>query len=210
MIADILSDDVVAVEAFGELPHTQLFPEEEKYIANAVDKRRDEFITVRGCARAALTSLGYPATVLVPGERGEPRWPANIVGSMTHCAGYRAAAVAHGAKVRGVGIDAEVHAPLPEGVLNAIGLPEELTHLHALNFGQHWDRLLFSAKESVYKAWFPLTGRRLGFADARIVLDPGGTFTATLLVAQPPVAVFHGRWIAREGLVLTAVTVPHD
>ena len=47
-----------------------------------------------------------------------------------------------------------------------------------------WDRLLFSAKESVYKAWFPLTGRWLGFEDADVTITPDGTFTARLL-AEP-------------------------
>ena len=35
-----------------------------------------------------------------------------------------------------------------------------------------WDRLLFSAKESVYKAWFRATGRWLGFEDAEVTIDP--------------------------------------
>ncbi len=38
--------------------------------------------------------------------------------------------------------------------------------------GPSWDRLLFSAKESVYKAWFPLTGRWLGFEEAAITINP--------------------------------------
>jgi 4'-phosphopantetheinyl transferase EntD len=74
-----------------------------------------------------------------------------------------------------------------------------------------WDRLLFSAKESVYKAWFPLTGRWLGFEDADVTITPDGTFTARLLAelteTQPP-ASFAGRWLASGGLILTAIVVP--
>jgi 4'-phosphopantetheinyl transferase EntD len=50
--------------------------------------------------------------------------------------------------------------PLPAGVLGAIALPEEqawVARLLAVRPDTHWDRLLFSAKESVYKAWFPMT-----------------------------------------------------
>jgi 4'-phosphopantetheinyl transferase EntD len=73
--------------------------------------------------------------------------------------------------------------------------------------GASWDRLLFSAKESVYKAWFPLTGRWLGFCDARITVNPAdGTFAARLLVAGAPLTGFGGRWLARDGLILTTVT----
>ena len=77
-----------------------------------------------------------------------------------------------------------------------------------------WDRLLFCAKESVYKAWFPLTGRWLGFEDADITLDQrGGTFAARLLAPGPIVGRtrvdgFVGRWLASDGLVVTAIVVP--
>src|SRR5512146_3174543 len=87
----------------------------------------------------------------------------------------------------------------------------------------HWDRVLFSAKESVYKAWFPLTRRWLGFEEADITIEAGdgsgdgivdatadGTFNARFLVPGPviagrPLAGFSGRWLSRGGLVLTAV-----
>ena len=74
-------------------------------------------------------------------------------------------------------------------------------------------RLLFSAKESVYKAWFPLARRWLGFADADITINAAnGTFEARLLIAAPefsgvPAAGFTGRWIIAEGMILTAITV---
>jgi 4'-phosphopantetheinyl transferase EntD len=77
----------------------------------------------------------------------------------------------------------------------------------------HWDRLLFSAKESVYKAWFPLTRRWLNFTEAAVTPHPDGTFTARLLVPGPvvdghPVDGFDGRWLTRDGLVLTAIVLP--
>jgi 4'-phosphopantetheinyl transferase EntD len=52
--------------------------------------------------------------------------------------------------------------------------------------GVHWDRLLFSAKESVYKAWFPLAKRWLGFEEAVVTVDASTeTFVAQLLVSGP-------------------------
>jgi 4'-phosphopantetheinyl transferase EntD len=74
--------------------------------------------------------------------------------------------------------------------------------------------MLFCAKETVYKAWFPLTGRWLGFEQAAITIDPSdGTFTARLLVPGPEVdgrelTAFAGRWLARRGLILTAISIP--
>ena len=77
-----------------------------------------------------------------------------------------------------------------------------------------WDRLLFSAKESVYKAWFPLTGRRLRFLDVRVDFDPvRSTFSARLLVDGPVVdgaalTGLDGRWVVGDGLLATAIVVP--
>src|SRR5262249_33186078 len=77
----------------------------------------------------------------------------------------------------------------------------------------HWDRLLFSAKESVYKAWFPLTSRWLAFEDADVTFDPvAHTFEAQLMVPGPclhgrELIGFSGRFLATRGLVLTAIAI---
>jgi 4'-phosphopantetheinyl transferase EntD len=214
MIEEILPDSVAAAEAFGEGPvGARLFPCEEKVIARAVEKRRREFTDARACARRALGRLGIPPLPIPTGDKGAPQWPAGIVGAITHCTGYRAAAVARTTVMHTIGIDAEPHGPLPDGVLEHIARPEELTQLprlHAATPDICWDRLLFSAKESIYKAWFPLAQRWLGFEDAVVTLDHHGGFVANLLVPAPPQlrTSLHGRWIVRNGLVVTALTLP--
>ncbi|MGW5053369.1 4'-phosphopantetheinyl transferase family protein [Actinokineospora sp. NPDC004072] len=212
VIESILPAAAVAVEVYGDPPEAALLPAEEPVIARAVDKRRREFTTVRHCARQALARLGRPPAPILPGEKGAPQWPEGIVGSMTHCAGYRAAVLALDTDLRSVGIDAEPHEPLPDGVLAAVSLPEERAHLAALGSELHWDKLLFAAKESVYKAWFPLARKWLGFAEARIEFDPAGTFRAELLVPGPVVdgaeiTGFTGRWLVGGGLAVTAIAV---
>ena len=197
----------------GDYPDTievGLFPEEREHIAQSVAKRRAEFAAVRRCARRALQELGYPPVPILPGEQREPQWPEGVVGSMTHCAGFCAAAVARSGEVSALGIDAEVHAPLPEGVLDLIALDSERERIAALTEGVpkavHWDRVLFSAKESVYKAWFPLTRRWLGFEEADIELRLDGTFEARLLSKDTGVPQgFAGRWAVAGGLIATAV-----
>jgi 4'-phosphopantetheinyl transferase EntD len=217
VIEEILPPGVASAEAFDDSADVTLFPEEEAAIARAVDKRRREFTTARGCARRALATLGLPPVPIVPGERGAPTWPEGVVGSMTHCDGYRASAVALADEVSSIGLDAEPNGPLPDGVLEAIATPTEIGWLAGIagdGSGVCWDRLIFSAKESVYKAWFPLTRRWLGFEEAIVTPDPhAGTFTARLCVPGPVVdgrelTGFSGRWIVGNGLVATAITVP--
>jgi 4'-phosphopantetheinyl transferase EntD len=211
VIGEILPSAVAVEEAFGDDLEARLFPAEEEAIARAVDKRRREFTTGRACARAALARLGLPPTPIPRGDRGAPQWPAGVVGSITHCAGYRAGAAAWRRDVRTIGLDAEPHGPLPPGVLNAVASPAEQAHLAELAADVpqvHWDRLLFSAKESVYKAWFPLTGHWLGFDDAALDFDSvSGQFTARILLDEPPVAGFAGRWLVKDGLLVTAIAV---
>jgi 4'-phosphopantetheinyl transferase EntD len=219
MIAEILPDEVVAVEARGDCSDTALFPEEEAALGRAVEQRRREFTTARACARSALVGLGLAPSPIPSGPRGEPRWPAGVVGSITHCAGYRACAVAHARDMAALGIDAEPHHVLPDGVLAAIARAEERAWVDELVRAApavHWDRLLFSAKESVYKAWFPLAGRSLGFEDAVLTIDPRrGVFSARLLVsgrlrAGGSLTRLVGRWLVRDGLVLTAIALAPD
>ncbi|MGV9253466.1 4'-phosphopantetheinyl transferase family protein [Streptomyces sp. NPDC003697] len=225
MIEELLPGTVVAVESYGDDDSAQeaLCPEELALVAKAVDKRRREFAAVRACARRAMEKLGVPPQPVLSGERGAPRWPEGLAGSMTHCDGYRAAALVRTADLASLGIDAEPHAALPDGVLPSVSLPAEqrrLTQLAARRPDVHWDRLLFSAKESVYKAWFPLTGRWLDFLEADIEVDPEsgshprGRFRAHLLVPGPllggrRLTAFEGRWTVRQGLIVTAVAVPH-
>ncbi|MEU9173434.1 4'-phosphopantetheinyl transferase superfamily protein [Streptomyces sp. NPDC048420] len=225
MIEELVPDSVVVVEAYGhdEPENAALYPEEAALVALAVAKRRREFTVVRACARRAMEKLGVPPQPILPGERGAPRWPSGLTGSMTHCEGYCAAALVRAADLASLGIDAEPHELLPEGVLESVSLPGERVRLRDLagtHPAVHWDRLLFSAKESVYKAWFPLTGKWLDFseADIEIVVDPAnplsGALRAELLVPGPLVGgerrgVFEGRWTVQGGLVATSVTVPH-
>uniref|UniRef100_A0AAU2V6F8 4'-phosphopantetheinyl transferase superfamily protein n=1 Tax=Streptomyces sp. NBC_00003 TaxID=2903608 RepID=A0AAU2V6F8_9ACTN len=196
---------------------TVLLPAEAAHAVRFGPKRLHEFAAVRVRARAALARLGIPAVPLLPGPRGAPGWPGGVVGSMTHCAGYHAAVVARGTKAASIGIDAEATGPLPDGVLRAITLPAERTMLEELALqdrSMSWERLLFSAKESVFKAWYPLTGRELGFQQAVVTVLPATrSFQARLLVPGPVVGgrrheVFSGRWTCRSAVLATAVVVP--
>ena len=206
MIDELLPPAIASAESLIDAPSSQLLPEELRLLENAAEKRRREFTTGRVCARRALAQLGIePVPILIGGNR-EPLWPVGVVGSLTHCTGFRAAAVGRAQEYRSIGIDAEPDEALPDGVLEQVSLPSERAQL-ALGAPPHMDRLLFSAKECVYKTWFPVAQRWLGFLDAEIALHVDGSFDAQLLVAGP-IRSFRGRWLAREGLIITAIAAP--
>jgi 4'-phosphopantetheinyl transferase EntD len=216
VLDEIVPPEVKTAEAFADEPGAALFPQEDAAMASAVATRRREFATGRACARAALAGLGIPAVPIPRDERGAPQWPPGVAGSITHCAGYRAAAAASTRDVISLGIDAEPDRPLPDGVLDEVAIAAERAMLAGLGAGPAgpcWDRLLFSAKECVFKAWFPLANRWLGFQQARIALDREAmTFTAELAVPGPAaggrrIDHFTGRWLSRDGLLLTAIVL---
>ncbi|WP_144122900.1 4'-phosphopantetheinyl transferase family protein [Catellatospora sichuanensis] len=215
MIEELLEPDVIAVEAFGDVPGEPIFPGEEALLANSVPARRQEFVTARRCAREALGRLGFSPAPIGTGPRREPLWPHGVAGAITHCVGYRAAAIT--TKLAAIGIDAEPNGPLPPDVADQVttaGEPAMLAELAGAYPSIPWGRVLFSAKESVYKAWYPLTGRWLGFEEAVLTIDPAArTFRARLLTRGErmdggvPLTGVAGRFLVTDRLILTAVTV---
>jgi 4'-phosphopantetheinyl transferase EntD len=217
VIEEIMPATAACAESFAVSRGTGLFPEEEALVARATEKRRQEFAAGRECAHEALSALGLGKVPILRGYRGAPQWPHGVVGSITHCTGYCAAAVARSGDLTAIGLHAEPDTALPGGVLELVSQPAERARLRDLSAASpetSWDRLLFCAKEAVYKAWFPLTGRWLGFADAEITIDgASGTFSARFLVPVPapgglPLTGFAGRWLARDNFLAATIAVP--
>lgn len=217
MLASILPLAVRCAESTRDPAEAVLLPEEEDSLGAVVPERRREFTTARHLARRALKDLGRPPCPVPTGAAGEPLWPAGVVGSITHSRGYRAAAVAEAGQVRGLGVDAEVHAAVPEQVLRRISVPAEREHLTALsraNPSISWDVLLFSAKESGFKTWFPMGVRGLRFEDVHVTFSMDGRLYARI---DGPDAgdsqgcgatEAEGKWLVRGGLVVTAFVIP--
>lgn len=218
VIEELRLPGVSFAEVMGEVAGP-LWPEEEEAIAGSVSRRRAEFISARVCARRAMVQLGLEPAALPTTSRGAVRWPMGVVGSITHCPGYRAAAVAREDTVASVGIDAEPDLPLPTDVLGAVTSAAERTSLGRLRKaapGTSWDRLLFCAKESLFKLWYPMTRRELAFDEAQVDLrlpQPWarhGEFQPRLTATAPPIGMdrLQGRWLNSRGLLVCGIMLP--
>ncbi len=143
-------------------------------IGRSVPKRQAEFFFGRWAAREALVQCGVTGFDVGIGTSREPVWPPGVVGSLTHCHGYAAAAVAPARDLQCLGIDIErVVTPQSLDALLAVALDaNELKRLaqsaQELSTAQ-LATLAFSAKESFYKAAFRQVGRFFGFEAARVV-----------------------------------------
>jgi 4'-phosphopantetheinyl transferase EntD len=155
---------------------------------DAVAARRREFCLGRAAARLALRRAGGPDATIWKGAGGQPIWPPGWVGSITHTRGTAAAVVAPASGAAGVGVDMEdLSGELRAGVEEVISLPSERTWIGRGPGAERRTKILFSAKEAAFKAFFPLAGVFLGFQDVELRWEAASSaYAATLLRTASP------------------------
>jgi enterobactin synthetase component D / holo-[acyl-carrier protein] synthase len=137
---------------------------------NVSPKRRAEFTLGRAAAQRALKQIGFdnPPPVL-QGRSFEPLWPEGIVGSITHCHPWTIAIAAKRTPALTVGIDLEsIQRMGREDVSSLICLDSELGWAH--DDGDFVVRLtmIFSAKETIFKAFYPACQRFIDFKEVKL------------------------------------------
>jgi len=145
-----------------------LLPEEADAFASSVVKRRRASGAARIVARELLAQLGCPhLTALPKSNSGAPIWPQGIVGSLAHDSRFAIAAAGRRHDVAALGIDIEPAEILPFE-LDLIATPRERLKISSYRY---IGRLLFTAKEAVYKAVHPLDNVFLEHHDVEIDFD---------------------------------------
>ncbi len=174
VIGSLFPESVHTVTAAGDLDPPPLLPDEEPCMRRAVKKRRREFAAGRACARKALEFFGIYDQPLPVGPDRAPVWPAGIVGSITHCEEFVAAAVARSGPIRGIGVDVERSRALDPEVAKLICSPQEREWSRAVAppDSTDWPKVIFSAKEAAYKCLASWCKRPLRFQDLEITLQP--------------------------------------
>lgn len=142
-------------------------------LRSAVAKRKAEFLAARVLVKLALQALGCsePQQQVGNADDRSPVWPAGVVGSITHTTGFAACCVASISARRLIGIDSELHlsADTAQNLAADIHNETELDLLLQTGLPQALaTTLIFSAKESLYKALYPLVRRFFGFDMARV------------------------------------------
>lgn len=146
------------------------------HLASASPKRKSEFRAGRYCAMRALEAIGALPAVPPIGPNRAPVWPDDVVGSISHSAGYAIAVAARRLSYLGLGIDVEGIVPAEEvaGLLSHVASEAEMKLLSAGFSPATSFTLLFSGKEAIYKAIYPLVRRFVGFHEMSFVkLDQG-------------------------------------
>ena len=209
-LSHVLPRHVRCVEQYGTL-HGDLYPEEVASLGHAiVEKRRKEFSAGRACAHRAMTLLNREAVPIPIGAHREPVWPAGLIGSITHCNGFCGAALALTSKITSVGIDAEPNSPLPTGVASLVLRKEEREQVNRHQSTTiAMDKIFFSAKESIYKAWYYLEQDWLDFNDVTITIDPDAqAFHCVILKPSKHFpCVVKGLYRATQQFIFTGLTV---
>ncbi|MCR9256707.1 MAG: 4'-phosphopantetheinyl transferase superfamily protein [Alphaproteobacteria bacterium] len=204
----ILPPTVACAHFIGDDPDASVFPSEEAVIAHAVESRAREFRTARACAHRAMRTLGISPAPVLSGEHGEPLWPLGIVGSISHCRGYRVAALAKNDAVLALGVDVERYEALPGGTPGTVCTSREMDWLASAPAGFHWDVLFFGAKEAVFKAWFAQHPGWLDFEDIEIAFESRPqSFSATVRAKGCVAKEYAGRFAIEPPFVGTAVVV---
>ena len=204
----------------GKNPADQNFPllPEEQAIAESFgsQKRRAEFTLGRKCAHGALSRFGLESEpILRNPETREPCWPDSIRGSITHSAGFAAVAVGLKKEIKGVGIDLESFSRSVDfKIRRHVCVDSELEWLESLptKEAERSLRIIFSAKESIFKCLYPGTKTYLTFKDAAVTINENANnFSFTIFKSLPGIIqhgfTHHGRYSEIDKMLLTSVYI---
>ena len=154
----------------------KLHPAEENYFSQLSSvSRKEHYRSGRICAGEVLSKLGTRGQpVLRDSQTREPLWPEGISGAITHSGNWAAAAAGKTSDVSGIGIDLEdLERQVDSRISRHVCIPEEQKWLQECGeaFLEQNLKIIFSAKESIFKAFFPYTRTYLHFHDARILME---------------------------------------
>lgn len=181
-----------------------LWPSEQIATGSMVEKRLREFAAGRAAARLAMAELGVGASGVRMAADRAPIWPEGLTGSITHTDLHALSLVAFRRDMRAIGVDLEDAVPLAPDLWNIVLSGAETA---SVSEGIAAKRI-FSAKEAVFKAQYPVTGRLLEFLDVEVELTKTG-FAARIAPHSPGLpAILNGLSVVTDGVILSVLSIP--
>jgi 4'-phosphopantetheinyl transferase EntD len=166
----------VGCRTIREGDENHLLPQEARSIPSRQPPMRRATGAARWIARGLLADMGLNDVAILRASSGAPVWPAGITGSLAHDNEMAVAAVAPVSHIASLGIDVEPARPLPDDIFALVATGAD----RADQVNRHLaGRMLFSAKEAVYKAVYPLDREVLGYEDITVDLNAGVAVTKT-------------------------------
>ncbi len=211
-LASLLPEGIAVVQARDSAPLDTLLVEERAMVAAAVPKRMLEFATGRWCAREALREQGIEGFPVLADANRAPLWPRGFVGSITHTDGFCAAAIGRRDAFAGIGIDAEMNGRVGRELWSNLFTSDEVDRLERMSEPQRASTatVLFSAKESFYKAQYSFTNAWLDFTAAAVSIEGDrwhlqlvNPHSAFARLRQP----ISGRFVIGDRHVVTAIAI---
>lgn len=160
----------------GDADEAHLLPEEARSIPARQPAMRRASGAARWIAHRLLADIGITDVAIMRAPSGAPVWPDGIIGSLAHDDDMAVAAVAPVGGIVSLGIDVEPAEPLPDDIFAIVATGADRTGAADPRLA---GRILFCAKEAVYKAAFPLDRDVLGYEDIAVDLDAGRATTKT-------------------------------
>lgn len=179
------------------------------------DRRKAEYIAGRFCALKILNSLDIACENISSNEDRTPIWPPNILGSITHSENYVSVSITNNSSILGIGRDSEFIFPkmTAEKVKPIIIQDDELELINGLK-KEEFLSLIYSAKESFYKAVYPSTKKPFYFDDVSILEINDSYFKIKAKKNLGPFfktdQIFKGEFIFSDGLVHTGIIIKKD
>ena len=211
ILEPLFPDEVRSVFSESVPANVDLYPEEERFTAQMVERRLQEFQHGRSCARLALSMLGQPPGPVGRGKHREPLWPAGFIGSISHAGDHAAAAVAATDLFLGIGLDMEFADPIEDCLIASICRPDEIGRVDDGEDIGYRAKLLFSIKESIYKCVWPLIRQFVDFTEIEVrLVDDSDRYEAIAHTAKcdaVPVDRLSGRYRRYGKLILASAYI---
>lgn len=192
----------------------KVWPEERALIEHASPTRRSHYLTGRACAHRAIGQIGVVDAPILSGGQGEPLWPAGCTGSISHCDALVMAVCGSDQIGSRIGIDVEVRHGVSSNVAGLICTAEEREWCAqaSVRLGDlGWETLIFSGKESAFKAWSTPEGGRPDYRSVQVEIRPEFGARGSFSVAgalHGSASPLHGQFLITASVVATYVVRP--